>query len=467
MQTRRVCCNSCFMERAVPEENILSVSDLNRRARVAIEETFPITWVMGELSNFARPRSGHWYFTLKDENAQVRCAMFANRNRVVEMQPGDGQLVLLRGRVSLYEGRGEFQIIVDHMEAAGEGALRQAFDRLKLKLHGEGLFDPVRKQKLPEYPRRLAIITSPSGAAVRDVLAVLKRRWPILEIIVVPSSVQGADGETELVAGLSRAVALEPDVILLTRGGGSLEDLWCFNGESLARAIADCRVPVVSAVGHEIDVTISDFVADARAPTPSAAAELISPDRVELSADFRSWQRHISTLARRYLEHQRLKVDHAAMRVVDPKQYIARAAERLEGYLSRAQTCLKSSIATRRQRLDRLQTGLAGFGPRGSVQRAKAELEQLAGRCDFVMAQTLKAKSADLAEQFRMLHSLSPLPTIARGYALSTDSQGRVVSSIHQAAPGSVLTTHLSDGVIESRVDSSRESSLETRFASD
>ncbi len=269
-------------EPTAQERQVLSVTDLNRQARMTIEQRFNQIWVSGELSSFARPSSGHWYFTLKDAKAQVRCAMFANANRRARLQPANGQQVLLRGRVSLYEGRGEFQIIVEHMEPAGEGALRAAFDALKRQLDAEGLFDTTRKRALPDMPQHVAVVTSPTGAALKDVLSVWQRRFPALKVTVVPTAVQGADAEVDIRTALQRAAALAPEVILLTRGGGSMEDLWVFNAESIARSIAALEIPVVSAIGHEIDVSITDFVADLRAPTPSAAAELIVPDGDEL-----------------------------------------------------------------------------------------------------------------------------------------------------------------------------------------
>ncbi|MEM7077898.1 MAG: exodeoxyribonuclease VII large subunit [Pseudomonadota bacterium] len=247
---------------------VLSVSDLNRQARITIEERFHEIWVTGEISNFVRPRSGHWYFSLKDDRAQVRCAMFANRNRAAKVQPGDGQMVVLRGRVSLYEGRGDFQIIVDQIEPAGAGALQQAFEALKRKLAGEGLFAGERKRPLPTWPTHIAVVTSATGAALRDVLAVWQRRYPALRVTVVPSLVQGEAAQAALIDAISRAQSVSADALLLTRGGGSLEDLWAFNLEPVARALAASNIPTVCAVGHEIDTTICDYVADVRAPTP-------------------------------------------------------------------------------------------------------------------------------------------------------------------------------------------------------
>ena len=331
-------------------KTVLSVSELNRQARITIEERFNQVWVMGEMSNFARPRSGHWYFSLKDESAQVRCAMFANRNRAVSMQPGDGQLVIVRGRVSLYEGRGDFQIIVDHLEPAGEGALRQAFDQLKVKLAGEGLFSSDRKQPLPEIPEHIAVITSPTGAAFRDVLAVWARRFPALRVTLIPTAVQGNEAEEQLVAAINQAAGLEPDAVLLTRGGGSLEDMWSFNLESVARALAACPCPTVSAVGHEIDVTICDYVADVRAPTPSAAAELMVPSADDLLRVLAHHHRQMQLLWHRYHKMQALTVANLRLQLPSPQQVLERAYQRVDDANARLNQGLRHKL-----RLCRLQ----------------------------------------------------------------------------------------------------------------
>ena len=261
------------------QRDIYTPGRLNREARMLIERGFPALWLEGEISNYSRPSSGHWYFSLKDEQAQLRCAMFRQRNLLTKLVPKDGVHVLVRGRLSLYEPRGEYQFIVDHIEVAGEGALRQKFEVLKAKLAAEGLFDLARKRTLPKCPTRIGVVTSPTGAAVRDVLNVLRRRYPSIPVLIYPVPVQGNEAApriAEMLGLVSRRA--ECDVLILARGGGSLEDLWPFNEEVVARAIAACKVPIVSGVGHEVDFTIADFVADLRAPTPSAAAELVVPD---------------------------------------------------------------------------------------------------------------------------------------------------------------------------------------------
>ena len=298
---------------------------------MTIEQRFNQVWVSGELSSFARPGSGHWYFTLKDNDAQVRCAMFANANRRARMQPANGQQVLLRGRVSLYEGRGEFQIIVEHMEPAGEGALRAAFDALKRRLNTEGLFDAARKRTAPRYAatRCSGYLTHRCGSQGRFV-GLASTISLALGVTVVPTSVQGNEAEQEILDALDRAAALQPDLILLTRGGGSMEDLWVFNAESIARAIADSEIPVVSAIGHDIDVSISDFVADLRAPTPSAAAELIAPDGEELEQILLSQLHRLQMVLGARLREKRLSVKNLTLGLINPARYCEQASQRLD-----------------------------------------------------------------------------------------------------------------------------------------
>jgi exodeoxyribonuclease VII large subunit len=437
----------------IAERSVLSVSDLNRRARITIEQEFHSVWVVGELSNFARPRSGHWYFTLKDEQAQVRCAMFANRNRAVQLQPAAGQLVIVRGRVSLYEGRGDFQIIVDRMEAAGEGALRQAFDQLKVKLAGEGLFEPARKQALPEFPRHCVVVSSASGAALRDVLAVWQRRYPALRVTLVPTSVQGQAASDELIAALQRAERLRPDVILLTRGGGSLEDLWAFNLEPVARAVAHCSVPVVSAIGHEIDVTICDFVADLRAPTPSAAAELITPDAADVVYTFAHHQRNLLLNWRRLASHLALGIENLRLKLPSPRHIVEQAAQRTDDAAQRLQYALHRELAAHAARLAANRRQLAALGPRVQIQRAATATAVLQQRLRHGIQQQLNQRARSLSSSTRMLHGLSPLPTIGRGYALLTDASHKVLSSATDIARGQSITAYLADGAVDATVN--------------
>ena len=333
------------------QSEILTVTQLNRRARLTIERQFETVWVSGELSNLSRPKSGHWYFTLKDEKAQVRCAMFANRNRSIQIQPADGQQVLLRGKVSIYEGRGDFQIIADQIEAAGEGALRQAFEQLKVKLSNEGIFAAEAKKAIPKSPRHIAVISSKSGAALQDVLSVWRRRYPIVTVTIIPSIVQGDEAETALINAIDKAEEIQPDTILLTRGGGSLEDLWCFNSEALARRSNKCGIPLVSAGGHEIDVTIADFVADLRAPTPSAAAEILTPAALDLMQELKRTRQKVTDRMRDEIERRRLTMSAKRAQLVAPGSYIQQAAQRTDGLYERVSLAARSELGQTTQQL--------------------------------------------------------------------------------------------------------------------
>lgn len=447
-----------------PDQEVLSVSELNRQARVTIEQRFQVVWVTGELSNFARPRSGHWYFSLKDSAAQVRCAMFANRNRAVQMQPMDGQQVLIRGRVSLYEGRGDFQIIAEYMEPAGEGALRQAFEQLKIKLDAEGLFAREKKKDLPRFPRHCAVITSPGAAALKDVLSIWRRRYPALQVTLVPAMVQGEAAVPQLIHALGRAQAQNPDVILLTRGGGSLEDLWCFNAEPLARAIHAATIPVVSAVGHEIDTTIADLVADLRAPTPSAAAELITPDGMELAQEFRGFERYFLSLAERYLNHQQLRVDHQLARLKDPATLVADSRIKVEQTLARARAALVHQLRMRQARVDSTQRQLRNLAPKQQIARHREHIHNLLERQRKTARQHIDRLSRQLAGHARMLHQLSPLPTLDRGYSVIQDEQGRVLSSVQDITAGQALVARLKDGSVQATVDATSTETLGERL---
>ncbi|MEL7450439.1 MAG: exodeoxyribonuclease VII large subunit, partial [Pseudomonadota bacterium] len=336
-------------------KTVFTVARLNQEARAVLESGLGIVWVEGELSNLARPASGHLYFSLKDGRAQVRCAMFRQRNRALRFAPRDGLKVLVRARVSLYEPRGDFQLQVDHMEAGGEGALRLAFEALKTKLAAEGLFDERPDRELPSLPQRVGVITSPSGAVIRDILNVLRRRFPALPVLIYPVAVQGDAAAGQIVAALERAGRrADCDVIVLARGGGSLEDLWPFNEEAVARAIHACPIPVVSAVGHETDVTIADFTADLRAPTPSAAAELIVPDRADLARHVGSLVERAQRAARRHFERQRerLRWLEGRLQQCHPGQRLHTQAQRLDELEARLRNSVSQRLRRARQDLD-------------------------------------------------------------------------------------------------------------------
>ena len=431
---------------------VLTVSQLNKQARLTIEERFQLIWVTGELSNFARPRSGHWYFTLKDTGAQVRCAMFANSNRRVQMQPADGQQVLVRGRVSLYEGRGDFQIIADQMEPAGEGVLRQAFDALKIKLADEGLFDRDRKQSIPDLPKHIAVVTSPTGAALQDVLAVWQRRFPTLKVTVIPTAVQGPEAESQVLNALNAASRLAPDAILLTRGGGSLEDLWTFNLESVARAVASIQIPIVSAIGHEIDIAITDFVADLRAPTPSVAAELMVPDGQEMLQNIDGEFRHLNVLMASQLREHQLTLDKLNLRLVSPESYLQQAWMRLDDIASRLKRSAGQTLAGANNQLDNLGARLSNQSPSFALATAKEKLQRLKNGLDSGINRHLQSQTNSVAIMARMLDGMSPLHTLGRGYAFIRDDANALVTKTEYAKVGDSVTAQLQDGTIAATV---------------
>ena len=392
----------------------LSVSQLNRQARTLLESHFDFVWVEGEISNFAAPSSGHWYFSLKDGAAQVRCAMFRNKNQRLKLNPINGDAVRLRCRVSLYEGRGEFQLIVEYMEPAGAGALQAAFERLKTKLAGEGLFDASRKQSIPESIHHLGVITSPTGAAIHDILTVLKRRCPGIAVSIIPVAVQGQQAAPEISSAIARANrwqlegAINLDALIVGRGGGSLEDLWAFNEEIVARAIADSDLPIVSAVGHEIDFTIADMVADARAATPSAAAEMLSPDQREWQNQLRTAEQRLQQLIRRKLSDATRDLENLRRRLRHPGHLLREQSQRLDGLEQRLQHAMQ-------RKLDHAGTRLAHLG--------------------------------------QMLDSLSPLRSLQRGYAILTDASGNVVTDAGAVRPGDAVQAVLAKGRLHLKVD--------------
>jgi exodeoxyribonuclease VII large subunit len=394
--------------------DVYSVARLNSEARQLLEAGLPALWVEGEISNFSAPASGHWYFTLKDRDAQIRCAMFRARNSAVGFRPRDGQQLMLRGRVSLYEPRGDYQLIAEQMEDAGEGALRREFEKLKAKLAAEGLFEAALKRPLPKMPRRIAVVTSPTGAAVRDVLHILARRFPCASVLVIPTAVQGAAATPAIVAAIDNAsLRGDCDVLLLTRGGGSIEDLWCFNDERVARAIRRCSIPVVCGIGHEIDFTIADFASDVRAPTPSGAAEIVVPERRAL----------LATLA------------NCTMRLrASVSRQLARAQQRNADLIARLQRAHPGNrLRQQAQRLDELDMRLRR-GWEKSLTRATQRL---------LLAQ-------------RGLDAISPLATIQRGFAIVTKTDGTVVQDAAALAVGENIEARVAHGTVLARVTGRR-----------
>lgn len=435
-----------------PRKSVLTVSELNRRARGLLEAHLELMWVTGELSNVVRAASGHWYFVLKDDSAQVRCVMFRHKAAGVSFALQNGMQVEVHALPSLYEARGEFQLGVETMRRAGLGALYEAFLKLKAKLDSEGLFDAGRKRDLPAFPRKIGVVTSLQAAALRDVLTTLRRRAPMIEVVVYPTAVQGAGAAGEIVAALERAAErAEVDALILCRGGGSIEDLWPFNEESVARAIAASPLPVVSGVGHETDFTIADFVADRRAPTPTAAAELLSPDRAELRAGLRqqAWRLHRGMRHRLDMASQRL--DGARRGLLSPAEQLGLARDRLvqlHAALSRAAT---RTLTERRWQLTHAAERLQGRRP--DVTMLQGQLANI--RKALAQSTSRRVQSARLAtDQWRArLELLDPQRTLERGYAIATLEDGGVVRDAAQLARGTQVRLRLASGGAALTVD--------------
>jgi len=439
------------------EREVLSVSQLNRRAKQLLETHLPLLWVEGELSNVSIPSSGHWYFTLKDQDAQVRCAMFRNRNMTVRFRPQQGQHVLIRARVSLYEGRGDYQIIAEHMEEAGAGALHRAFDQLKARLEQEGLFNLQFKKPLPPLPKHIAVITSPTGAAIRDILHVLERRFASVPVTVIPVAVQGKEAAPQIVRAIELANRAGLfDVIILGRGGGSLEDLWPFNEEAVARAIFASQLPIVSAVGHEVDFTIADFVADLRAPTPSAAAEIVTPDGEAWLDKFIGFEVLLEEIMQRKLDQLGQKLKWLRSRLRHPKEKLEQQAQHLDNLELRLKANIDRQLERRRNRLNTLIIRQKPLHP-------EVKLAQLKQRFLLAHQHLLRTQRASMAERqqrfnaaVRMLNTLSPLNTLERGYALVTDMETQApITSLGQIKVGDKVKTRLADGEFVSLVESS------------
>jgi exodeoxyribonuclease VII large subunit len=444
-----------FDDSAATPRHILTPSTLNRLVRGLLEDALPLVWIEGELCNVSRPASGHLYFTLKDSGAQVRCAMFKPKSSWLKFKPADGMQVLVRARVGLYEPRGEYQLVAEHMEQAGEGALRREFDLLKARLQAEGLFDAGRKRALPRFARRIGVVTSATGAAVRDVLSVLARRFPLAHVEVLPVPVQGREAPAAIVAMLRKASgSTRYDVLLLTRGGGSLEDLMAFNDEGVARAVHASAVPVVCAVGHEIDFSIADFVADLRAATPSAAAELLVPDAQALVQHLRQLQQRVATVQQRRLQAHTQRVDHLLLRLQSqrPQARLRHDRERLTQLFMRLHAARREGRQRREHRLERLHAKLLAQQPQQRLPLLRRRLAEQRRELQQGIAQRLQHEQANLRQLARTLHSVSPLATLDRGYAIVFDADGHVLRSVHNAPPGTPLRARLADGELALRV---------------
>lgn len=441
-----------FTHLSSPSQAVVSVTELNRTVRQLLEGSLPVLWVAGEISNFKRYDSGHCYFSLKDAGAQVRCVMFRNRASLIDFRPVDGMQVEIRAVVSLYEARGDFQLTVEAMRPAGSGALFAAFEALKKKLETEGLFAASRKRPLPAFARRIGIVSSPSGAALRDMLSTLRRRWPGISIILYPCAVQGAQAPAELLAAVKTASTRnEVDVLIVGRGGGSLEDLWAFNDERLARAIAAAPMPVISAVGHETDFTIADFVADVRAPTPTAAAELASPDRAH-------WLQRLTTLdvqlARgitRILQDRAQQLDQLGRRLRHPGETLRTQGIELQALSEKARNAIHNHVSRISMQLAQLERRLLRQQP--DLAGAAFQLERLQQRLQAATRQQLGERQQRLAYARIRLETLNPRSVLARGYGYVTLDGGQLAGSVTQLPPRTHATLHLADGEVGIRVD--------------
>jgi len=435
------------------DRDILSVSQLNNRARLLLEDVFAQVWVEGEISNLAKPASGHIYFSLKDSKAQVRCALFRQNAARVREALRDGLAVKVRGKVSLFEGRGDYQLILDSLEPAGDGALRLAFEALKEKLAAEGLFSSERKVALPEHPRRIGIISSPTGAVIRDIISVFRRRAPQVELTLIPTAVQGREATAQIVRALQLADRQGFDALILARGGGSLEDLWCFNEEAVARAVDACRTPIVSAVGHETDVSISDFVADVRAPTPSAAAELLAPDNSDLLQRVTSLRRRLQMHMRNHLAHARLRLDGMTRRMRHPGERLRQQAQRLDDLDMRLRRALQLQLQQQQQKFARSEARLAAQHPGRQLALLRQRLQSLDERLPRAIQQQLTQRRQTFSATVHGLQLVSPLATLGRGYSILLDPRGQAVRSAAQTKPGQKLRARLAEGELLVRVE--------------
>lgn len=435
------------------DREVLTVSQLNGRARLLLEDVFAQVWVEGEISNLAKPASGHVYFTLKDSGAQVRCALFRQSAARVRQALRDGLAVRVRGKVSLFEGRGDYQLILDSVEPAGDGALRLAFEALKEKLGAEGLFDAASKRALPAHPQRIGIVSSPTGAVIRDIISVFRRRAPHVALTLIPTAVQGREATQQIVRALQLADRAGFDALILARGGGSLEDLWCFNEEAVARAVAACVTPIVSAVGHETDVSIADFVADVRAPTPSAAAELLAPSSADLQQRLVSLRQRLLLRMRDRLLRERTQLDNLTRRLRHPRERLQQQAQRVDDLENRLLRSMDRRICAGQERLARLDTRLAAQHPGRTLTLLRQRLDHLASRLPRAMQEQLRGRRQQLQGLAQTLNVVSPLATLSRGYSILLDERGHAIRSASQTHPGQRLKARLGEGKLQVRVE--------------
>ena len=447
-----------------PEARVYRPAELNREVRLHIEAGFPRLWLSGEISNLARPPSGHLYFTLKDDRAQIRCALFRGNATHIGFRPENGTEVLVRGRLSLYESRGDYQLIADAMLEGGAGALNQAFEALRKKLDAEGLFDDAHKKPLPKWPKRISVVTSPSGAAIRDILETLHKRWPGANVRIYPSQVQGDAAPGELVRALKAAERHRfGDVIILARGGGSMEDLWAFNDEHFARTIHALETPVVCGVGHETDFTIADFVADVRAPTPTAAAVAATPDGPALRLQLGRLDQQLSRAMEQGLQRRMQSLDFAERRLAqrDPKRQLGDLASRNVELNRRATAAIKRRIESRHQLLSACVSRLVACHPKRRIEQHKRDAKGLRIRMNRAVRNRVEQYSQRLGASLRALNAVSPLAVLERGYAVVRDPDGRALTARGEITKGSPINILMDDFEVDAEVVSEpRESRL-------
>lgn len=440
-------------------EVAFSVSQLNRQIQSLLEASLPWVLVEGEISNLARPGSGHWYFSLKDSKAQIRCAMFKNRANAVRFKPKDGDQVKLRAKVTFYGPRGDCQLTVESMESGGEGALQQAYERLKAQLEAEGLFKQEHKKPLPVTPERVAIITSPIGAAVRDMISAFKRRFPLTELTIIPSLVQGQGAAKNLTKQLIRMDASDHfDAIIIGRGGGSLEDLYSFNDETLARAIFNAKTPVISAVGHEVDFTIADFVADVRAATPSAAAELLSPDSENLIKQIQTLETSLALTFERQLQMQQQKLDFLTQRMRHPSERIQIQQDKLNQLERRLTQGMQTRLSNQKIQLEHAHARLSQSSPEQAITRKAQQVTDYQRRLSQALKQNVEQKTQTFASLMEKLNLVSPLQILSRGYAIASNEEG-VIKNIQQTKKGEKIKVRVEDGELNCEVISKKKHS--------
>ncbi len=433
--------------------DVYSVSRLNREVRTILETGFPLLWIEAELSNFARPGSGHWYFSLKDEAAQVKCAMFRNKNQLVKVLPANGKQVLVRARIGLYEPRGDYQLIIEHMEEAGDGALRRQFDLLKDKLADEGLFDSAHKKNISTTAIRVGIITSPSGAAIHDILTTLQRRFPMQAIIIYPTPVQGKGACKKIAAAIKKANSRqETDVLIVARGGGALEDLWEFNEEVVARAIYNSKIPIVTGIGHEVDFTIADFVADQRAATPTAAAELISPDRYQQLQKLASIEERFSYLIQKNIQQKQQKVDWLSKRIRHPKEKLNIIKNKLRELNQRNIQNIQNKLIKTHSKVNIFEAKIQQHSPLQRIKQLHLRYKNINDRFQLATTKITSSRKEKLNHLVYTLDAVSPLHTLKRGYAIVKDENNNIIRNVQDLHKKQVIKTEFAKGNVFSTI---------------